>query len=174
MKPFRPKQSPDTTHPTFFRLEQRQLFSGTVSGNVFADFNLNGTRDIGEGGLAEIRVYCDLNHNGKPDASEPQVQTGPDGSYKLSGLPAGEYSVRSVMDNNLQRITPAVNVIRDTSAPTAVTTPEYSWPNGMGGLNNLWPRRNAFRSVPQVVAASTLITTSPAAGIGVGTSRNSN
>ncbi len=56
-------------------------------------------------------------------------------------------------------------------APSATICPAASCPNTVGGLSILAcpPRRQTFKSVPQVVAAPTSITTSPTAGVGSGT-----
>ena len=68
----------------------------SIGGIVFDDANGNGTRDAGEGPLAGVRVYLDLNANARWDGAEPSVLSGPDGAFEFSGLRAGNYIVRQV------------------------------------------------------------------------------
>ena len=60
--------------------------TNTVSGLIFNDTNGNGRRDATESGLANIRVYADLNYNGVYDAGEPSTLTDSTGYYDLAGL----------------------------------------------------------------------------------------
>ncbi len=54
-----------------------------VSGRVFWDQNNNGTADLGEPGVAGIRVHLNAG------AGTPTTVTAPDGTYTLAGLPTG-------------------------------------------------------------------------------------
>jgi uncharacterized delta-60 repeat protein len=70
--------------------------NGTISGTVFHDVNGNGTNDgpaREETALATWTVYLDLNRNGRLDSGEPSTTTGPDGTYRFTGLSAGTYTV---------------------------------------------------------------------------------
>ena len=73
--------------------------TGTISGSVFADSNNDGVRQTGEGGIAGVTVYIDLNGSGKLDGSDPTTVTDSMGNYLFSGLPAGTYTVRQVIPN---------------------------------------------------------------------------
>jgi SdrD B-like domain len=68
----------------------RAATSVTVSGVVFRDLDNDGVRDVGETGVAGIRVHRNSG------AGTPTTVTGPDGSYSLSGLPAGGSGVLAV------------------------------------------------------------------------------
>lgn len=65
--------------------------AGTLTGQVFFDRNGDGSQ-TGEPGLADVRVYLDINENGQLDASEPSALSGPDGTYSIFAAP-GTYSV---------------------------------------------------------------------------------
>jgi hypothetical protein len=78
-------------------LESRALMSGTVSGSVINDANNNGVRDGGEAGLQGWTVYADLNNDGALSAGEPSATTNGGGGYTLTGVPAGNVTVREVL-----------------------------------------------------------------------------
>lgn len=75
-----------------------------LSGLRYRDINGNKTRDTGEGGVAGITIYVDLNENGVFDALEPFAVTQSDdpstpgvdetGQYHIGGLSAGNVLVR--------------------------------------------------------------------------------
>jgi RHS repeat-associated protein len=80
--------------------------AGEIRGTKWEDINGNGIRD-GEPGLADVRVYLDLNNNGSLDANEPSRITAADnpntlevdetGLYRFANLSAGTYIVREVL-----------------------------------------------------------------------------
>ncbi|HEV8058761.1 MAG TPA: DUF4214 domain-containing protein, partial [Gemmataceae bacterium] len=70
--------------------------SGTISGDVFRDFNLNGQQDDGESGLAGATVFLDLNANGVLDAGEPTAITDANGAYSFTVTAPGSYTVCEV------------------------------------------------------------------------------
>ena len=67
------------------------------------------TTTFSEPGMAWVTIYVDLNNNGVKDAGEPSAVTAPDdpatpnvderGTYTISGLSAGTYTVREVVPN---------------------------------------------------------------------------
>lgn len=61
----------------------------SVSGVVYDDFNSNGVRDAGEPIEGGRVVWADANDNGVLDAGEVSTTAAADGSYTLTGLPAG-------------------------------------------------------------------------------------
>jgi hypothetical protein len=65
-----------------------------VQGSVWLDANENGIRDINESGIAGIRVFADLNKNGRHDQGEPLANTNSSGSYTLGGLPSGSVQIQ--------------------------------------------------------------------------------
>ena len=71
--------------------------AGSIGGTVFADANANGKLDVGEKGIANIKVYLDANKNGLPDASEVSLLTDASGNFKFTNLPAGTFRVREVL-----------------------------------------------------------------------------
>ncbi|MBC7782375.1 MAG: hypothetical protein H7144_00935 [Burkholderiales bacterium] len=79
---------------------------GTVSGLVFKDANVNGVRDGGELGLSGVRVYVDFNDNGAFNAGEPFDLTDNAGNYQITGVAAGDYTLRHVVGAGLRSIVP--------------------------------------------------------------------
>jgi len=92
------------------------LKDSSISGVVFADTNKNGTRNVGERGLAGITVYLDLNGNSLLDVGEPEAQTSADlyytpavdeaGTYSFTHLAQGTYAIREILPTVLSS-TPA-------------------------------------------------------------------
>ncbi|MFL5780534.1 MAG: SdrD B-like domain-containing protein, partial [Thermoleophilaceae bacterium] len=68
--------------------------SCSASGLKFEDRNANGVRDAGEPGLAGFKLYADLNGDGQWQAGEPYDTSRADGTYYITGVPAGTYEVR--------------------------------------------------------------------------------
>lgn len=66
----------------------------TIRGIVYDDTNANGLRNDGENGVSGAWVYLDLNNNSTRDAAEPSAQTNLSGSYTITDLAPGNYSVR--------------------------------------------------------------------------------
>ena len=67
--------------------------SGTIAGRVWDDADDDGVQDTGEAGLASWTVFADLNENTRLDAGEPSTTSDAQGSYSLSGLGAGTYTI---------------------------------------------------------------------------------
>jgi Ca2+-binding RTX toxin-like protein/subtilisin-like proprotein convertase family protein len=89
---------------------------GRVRGTKFEDLNGDGQRDAGEGGLAGVTIYADLNNNGQLDRLEPSTVTEPNdpstpmlnetGMYTLSPLPPGSYVIREVLPSRAVQTVP--------------------------------------------------------------------
>ncbi len=71
-------------------------FRGSVSGVKWDDLNGNAARDAGEPGVAGVRIFADLNSDGRFTNDEPSTLTGVDGSYRLVLTP-GVYAIREVL-----------------------------------------------------------------------------
>ena len=71
-----------------------QQQDATIGDFVWNDLNGDGIQDGGEPGLAGITVFLDLNTNGTFDGGEPSDTTDGSGSYDITDLATGTYSVR--------------------------------------------------------------------------------
>ncbi len=105
--------------------------TATVTVTVAPDQNgpsgvgiLNGyKRDAASGqGLANWRIYVDLNQNGQWDGGEPSDLTDGNGYYEIGGLAAGQYSVCEVMQAGWQGDSPCVSV---TIVEGVITTQDF-------------------------------------------------
>ncbi|MEG4458245.1 SdrD B-like domain-containing protein [Microcoleus sp. N9_A1] len=109
-------------------LGQNEIWTSAQVGNTplyeipifkFRDNNANGIQDAGEIPLSGIPFIIDLNENGRTDAGEPQVQTGPDGRATFRDLKAGSYSVLETFETFVPNQPP----IATTENPVEVTAP---------------------------------------------------
>ncbi|MEG4329472.1 SdrD B-like domain-containing protein [Microcoleus sp. herbarium5] len=85
----------------------------------FRDDNANGIQDGGEVPLSGIPFILDLNRNGRTDAGEPRLLTGPDGRATFRDLKAGSYSVLETFETFIANQPP----INTTQNPVEVTAP---------------------------------------------------
>ena len=88
-----------STNNNFFQYLPAPALYATVSGNVWYDFNGNGSHDLGETNLANVTVSLvpDVNTNGIADPSEPvvaTVATDGQGAYSFAGVTPGNYVIR--------------------------------------------------------------------------------
>jgi SdrD B-like domain/Prealbumin-like fold domain len=67
---------------------------GSIADTIWNDLDADGVKDSGEVGFAGVPVYVDLNYNGSKDLGEPSDVTDAAGLYKITGLQAGNYTVR--------------------------------------------------------------------------------
>jgi hypothetical protein len=67
-----------------------------ISGVVYNDANSNGKQDGGESGLANRRVYLDLNRDGVYQSSEPSVLSDSGGNVIFNSVTPGSYLIRLV------------------------------------------------------------------------------
>lgn len=127
---------------------ETELKDSSISGTVYSDTNKDGTRSLGERGLAGITVYLDLNNNSQLDPTEPQMLTSEDlfytpdvdeaGTYSFTHLAKGTYTVREIIPAVLSATpaTEAVHTIVITSAEnrTGVDTAAVFRPNEIHGV----------------------------------------
>ncbi|MEP6524632.1 SpaA isopeptide-forming pilin-related protein [Microcoleus vaginatus DQ-U2] len=85
----------------------------------FRDDNANGIQDSGEVPLEGIPFIIDVNRNGRTDAGEPRLLTGPDGRATFRDLKAGSYSVLETFETFIANQPP----INTTQNPVEVTAP---------------------------------------------------
>jgi large repetitive protein len=76
---------------------QEQL-SLSATGIKWNDVNGNGLRDTGEAGLAGVRIYIDLDGDGRIDIGEPSAKTDSSGAYSVVFPGPGAFRVREVVE----------------------------------------------------------------------------
>lgn len=76
---------------------QEQL-SLAATGIKWNDVNGNGLRDAGEGIIAGVRMYLDLDGDARIDIGEPSAKTNDLGQYTLTFPGPGTYKIREVVD----------------------------------------------------------------------------
>jgi len=81
--------------------------SAQFSGLKFDDVNGNGVHDAGEGPLAGVTIYVDLNDDSVLGPGEPSAVTAADGTFTIGGLVPGTYIVREVPPLGLTQTFPA-------------------------------------------------------------------
>ncbi len=74
----------------------RDIGSGVLRGELFADTDGNGTRDEGEGPLSGWTLFLDADGSGTPNNGEIEVVTDANGQYAFLGLLPGEFTVALV------------------------------------------------------------------------------
>jgi len=74
-----------------FSVKQTDQTQGKIEGIVWNDVDADGLRDPNEPGMANIRAYIDLNHNGQRDQDEPMFLTVPDDPTTSGSNEAGTY-----------------------------------------------------------------------------------
>lgn len=68
----------------------------TVGGLKWNDANGNGVRDGGEGPLAGVTIYIDVDNDGVFNPDDPSTVTGLTGAYEIAGLLPGTLTIREV------------------------------------------------------------------------------
>jgi hypothetical protein len=68
--------------------------SGSIAGSVWNDLNRNGVFESNEFAMGQITVFLDENGNGSQDTGELSDATDSLGSYSISGVAPGSYTVR--------------------------------------------------------------------------------
>jgi len=79
---------------------------GSITGNVYADWNGDGAREHDEWNLPGRTVYIDANHNGRLDPGEPTAVCDAGGNFAFNNLAAGTYDVRQVLPVGWRQTTP--------------------------------------------------------------------
>jgi hypothetical protein len=77
------------------------------AGSKFLDANGDGNHGVGEGPLSGFVFYADYNGNSVLDAGEPAAASAADGTWTISGIKPGSYSVREAGDPNFTCTAPA-------------------------------------------------------------------
>ena len=73
-----------------------QLFTSSLSGNVYSDLNNNGLKDPGELGIGGTTIYLTGTTSGTKLPLFLVTTTAQDGSYTFANLPAGTYTITEV------------------------------------------------------------------------------
>lgn len=81
--------------------------TGNIVGNVFADWDANGKRDLGEGGLSGWTVDLDVMVNGQ--MVQASTTTDASGNYNFSNLAPGTYQISEVVKPGWARTAPLAN-----------------------------------------------------------------
>ncbi len=88
-----PSSNSYTVNPNNGTIQTRNFLNkekaGEIRGVKFNDLNGNGTRDEGEPGIAGIRIYVDINQDGRINLLEPSGITDANGAYRILDVPAG-------------------------------------------------------------------------------------
>mgnify|MGYP000429284915 CR=1 FL=1 len=71
-----------------------QTIGAKIGDRIWNDRDGDGVQDAGEGGLANVIVFIDVNDDGSRDAGEPFDTTDATGAYDITDLAAGNYTVR--------------------------------------------------------------------------------
>ena len=96
--------------------------NATLGEHVWNDLNGNGTQEVGEPGLAGVRVYIDSNGNSAYDSGEPTGVTDASGIYFITGLNANStgYPVRVDTTTLPASLTPSYD-LDGTTTPNAAS-----------------------------------------------------
>src|SRR3954470_14059138 len=70
------------------------LGPSTAAGTLFHDLDADGVEDPGEPGLTGLTVYADYDGDSARDPGEPYATTAGDGTWMVSDVAAGTYSLR--------------------------------------------------------------------------------
>ncbi len=113
---------------------------GVISGSVYLDQIPNRIFDLGESGVVTT-VFVDLNRNLRLDIGEPSMQTGAEGDYSFSDLPADtEYAVAVVSPEGLELVSLEDGIgSLNLFLPAGATVPDRNFgfrPSLAGGLSN--------------------------------------
>ncbi len=101
--------------------------TGVIQGTIFNDANGNGKRQKNEKPLAGWLIFADLNNDGTFENREPVATSDASGHYAITGLGAGTYHIRQVMQPGWVATTPAAGSFDAslTSDNSIVTAPSF-------------------------------------------------
>lgn len=105
--------------------------NATISGTVYADKNLSGTKDAGDTPQAGVQVYLDIDQNGSYDLHDYSVTTDASGNYAFH-VPAGTYQVRQVPPPTYRRFRPTTQ-FHDVTVAANTTAADVDF----GNTNNV-------------------------------------
>lgn len=95
---------------------------GSISGVVYADYNVNGVQDAGEDGISGRTVYVDLDNDSQLDAGEPSQLTSASGAYTFTNLRPGQRYIRTILPNKWFQTSPTVGGLMGVSPSGANDT----------------------------------------------------
>ena len=97
-----------------------QTIPGNIVGVVYDDASRNGSRDLGETGLAGAVVYIDANFNGVYDPLNGDIAavTNASGNFTFGDVADGSAVVRVVVPRNGELISPTAPFTVNTSGPS--------------------------------------------------------
>lgn len=81
------------------------ITTGSVSGTLFDDLNVNGVYDASDKGLPAWSVFVDLNNNGAFDADEPASVTDNDGDFSIADVPSGAHRIYEISQPGYRPVT---------------------------------------------------------------------
>jgi len=103
-EPFTLDEEEWATEKDFGMTNQYYYYTGSIEGTVWYDTDGDGTWDKGESGIPGVKVYLDLNQNGKLDGEEPWTMTESDdselnepGRYAFYELYPDDYTVKAIL-----------------------------------------------------------------------------
>jgi len=95
---------------------------GNVSGSVFNDKNTSRTRDAGEVGIKNFKIYIDTNDNSRLDAGEAFVLSDSAGNFTLTNVITGTYKIRAVPQSKYKLTTPITGFLTATVSDAGTVT----------------------------------------------------
>ncbi len=91
----------------------------SITGTVYSDFDGNGVRASGEGGISSKTVFLDTNNNGSLTTGEPSTTTDVSGNYVFTGLGPGTYRPKFTAPGGSVQSSTDPNPVVLTSGTTA-------------------------------------------------------
>ncbi len=104
------------------QFSQVALTKYVISGAVFGDTNINGKKDPTETGLANFRVFIDVNNDGRYDSTDPSVLTDLKGNYSFTLQTAGTYVIGVQLNRGYYQTSPHALVYTVKFPGPSVTT----------------------------------------------------